>query len=230
MSFIKKAIADLVIQLGTFSTNIKGTLGTTLGFTPAEKISIENDYIYMMWVNKNLDAIESYASSYVAYQHLVRYGAKDVTVITEPVFPVFDTPPTIVMAGIQNRFSANAALIKANPLCTLDIQKQLGIAPDEAALPKGDEAPDLKVIESAGYPVISFHKYHNDGINLYRDKGDGKGYGTVPYKTLFYSPFTDKDVPAEGHTALYKYKAIYLSHDEETGNFSPEVSITIAGR
>jgi len=230
MSFILRTISLFVIQLGTFYTNIKGTLGTTLGFTPAEKTETADDYAYMQWVEKKHDAIIAFSNSYTEFLHLVRYGSKNVSIISEPEFPTFDTPPAIVEAGIQKRFSAKAKKAKANPACTLDVQKLLGISPDEAALPKGDEAPDLKVTESAGYPAISFHKYHNDGINLYRDKGDGKGYGTVPYRNVFFSPFIDKDVPAEGHSAIYKYKAIYLSHDEETGKFSGEVSITIAGR
>ena len=228
MYYVERSILLFVIQLGTFSTNLKGALATMFGFSTADLAKIEADYAYMQWVVKNMDVIEAYNTSYVAYQHLVRYGAKDVTTIAEPVFPDLGTPPAIVLAGIQNRFVANANKIKGSPLCTEDIQKKLGIF-SSTPVAKG-EAPDLKVIESAGYPAIYFHKYHNDGIALYRDKGDGKGYGTLPYRNVFFSPFTDKDVPAEGHTALYKYKAVYLSHDEETGNFSAEVSITIAGR
>ncbi len=230
MSFIERTIALFVNQLGVFSNNIKGKLGTTLGFSLAKIKQAEDDYLYAQWVLKCLDSIEAYHSSYVAYLRLVRYGAKGVSVIVEPEMPVFDTPPLIVLAGIQSRFSANAKEIKANPACTLDMQKFLGIAPVESALPKEDEVPDLKAKESAGYPVVSFHKYDNEGLSLYRDKGDGKGYGTAPFKTLFYSPYIDKDVPAVGQTALYKYKGIYLDHDVETGKFSPEVSVTVVGR
>ncbi len=231
MYYVERTILLFLIQLGTFSTNLKGALATLFGFSAADLASIEADYEYMLWVVKCNDAIEAYASSYVAYQHMVRYGAKDVSLIVEPVFPTLGTPPAIVLAGIQKRFVANATKIIDSPLCTEDIQKKLGIfSSTPAPAARSIESPDLKVIENAGYPTIIFHKYHNDGINLYRDKGDGKGYGTVPYRNVFFSPFTDKDVPAEGHSAIYKYKGIYLSHDEETGKFSPEVSITIAGR
>ena len=229
MYYVERAILLFIIQLGTFSTNLKGALATLFGFSKTDLDSIEADYEYIQWVAKCNDAIEAYASSYTAYQHLVRYGSKDVTTITEPVFPTFDTPPAIVEAGIQNRFVANANKIKGSPLCTEDIQKKLGIF-STAPAAKAVETPDLKVIEIAGYPTINFHKYQNDGIALYRDKGDGKGYGTVPYRNVFFSPFTDKDVPAIGMSAVYKYKAVYLSHDVETGKFSAEVSISIAGR
>jgi len=228
MYYVERTILLFIIQLGTFSTNLKGALATLFGFSKTDLDSIEADYEYMQWVAKCLDAIEAYNTSYVAYQHLVRYGAKDVTVISEPVFPTFGTPPAIVLAGIQKRFVANANKIKGSPLCTEDIQKKLGIFSSSPAA--RNEAPDLKVTENAGYPSVSFHKYLNDGIALYRDKGDGKGYGLVPYKNIFFSPFTDKDVPTIGVTVVYKYKAVYLSHDEETGNFSAEVSINIAGR
>ena len=83
---------------------------------------------------------------------------------------------------------------------------------------------------NAGEPEVSFHKYKYEGINLYRDKGDGKGYGSTPYKTLMHSPFADKDLPAVGVTAYYKYKSIYILLDKETGAFSPEVSITVVGK
>ncbi len=112
MYYVERSILLFVIQLGTFSTNLKGALATMFGFSTADLAKIEADYAYMQWVVKNMDVIEAYNTSYVAYQHLVRYGAKDVTTIAEPVFPDLGTPPAIVLAGIQNRFVANANKIK----------------------------------------------------------------------------------------------------------------------
>ena len=131
----------------------------------------------------------AYSTSYTEYLHLVRYGSRNVTIINEPEFPTFDIAPSEVDAGIQKHFSDKAKKAKANPACTLDDQKLSGIAHDEAALPKGDESPDLKEVENAGYPVLNFHKYHNDGIALYRDKGYGKGYGTLPFKNYIFQSF-----------------------------------------
>ncbi len=229
MYFIERTIALLVIQLGTFALNLKA-LATTLGFSVAEVKEAEDDAAYIGWVEKCLDAIEAYNSAYIAYMHMVRFGEKGVTTISEPIMPVFLPAPTSVNAGVQVRFAEKARKAKANPACTSDMQKLLGIAaiPNPAA--KGDEVPDIKVKDGAGYPTIRFHKYDNDGMNLYRDKGDGKGYSVSPFKTLLFSPFADKDLPAVGQTAVYKYKGIYLAHDKETGNFSPEVSITVVGR
>ena len=44
----------------------------------------------------------------------------------------------------------------------------------------------------------------------------------------FYAVYTDKTaLPAVGKSVIWKYKLIYLYHDEETGSMSDEASIAV---
>ena len=210
--FIETNYSAFSVQLNTFATELP-SYKDLLGFTDAEVAEAVADAAYMDWLVKSDDIITGYGHEYKQFEHLARNGAVGVTTLTPPAVPVLPVAPTLVAPGIQKRFAVKAAKAKANPACTNAIQQKLGIASISGSTANDSKAPDVKATLSAGYPELSFHIYSHQAVNLYRDKGDGKGYGSTPYKTLHSSPFTDKDVPAIGQTALYKYKMIYLEHD-----------------
>ena len=197
-----------------------------LGFVDDDVTEAVDDAAYMAWLVKCVSIETKSKLGWTAFLDLAREGSSKVLILTPPVAPVFDAMPTLVLPGIQKRFTQKAAKAKANANCSEDIQKILGIytTPDGVVT----VAPDLKVKEEAGYPQIGFHKYGFVAINVYRDTGSG--YGSAPYKTLTKSPFLDTALPATGVTARYKYKAIFIVNDVETGSFSPEISINVVGR
>jgi hypothetical protein len=61
------------------------------------------------------------------------------------------------------------------------------------------------------------------------DRGDGKGY-------IFLATDTHPDyldtypLPPAGQPAIWKYKAIYINHDEEQGQMSDELLVTVSGK
>lgn len=226
MYFVETNIALFVIQLLTFAKGLV-TEGTSLGFSKAEIDEAMADALYLEWIVKCVDIADKYEREWVEFSKLARKGVGTVANMTAPVAPTFDAAPPVVAPGIQQRFTEKAAKAKVNPNCTLDIQKRLGIETVKSTVVH--DTPDLKLNYSADFVEISFHRYGHQSINLYKNV-DGKGYGVKPYMTLHKSPFIDKEMPASGVTALIKYKAIYVDADEEIGNFSPEVSITVVGR
>ncbi|MCX6187856.1 MAG: hypothetical protein NTU43_12855, partial [Bacteroidetes bacterium] len=139
-----------------------------------------------------------------------------------PVAPAIEAMPALVKPGIQARFAQKANKAKAAAGATDTILKALGIFSQSSSTTNPADSPDLKVSIHAGYPELSFHLYGYQAVNIYKD---GK-----LCKTAHSSPYKDKDLPAAGTTALVKYKAIYLDHDEETGTMSPEVSIAVEGK
>jgi len=231
--FIKQNRAEFSVQVNTFADGIVD-LAKPLGFSPAEVKEAQDDATYMSWLVTSLDKAENFGHGYMDFANLVRHGEAGVTVLTKPADLVIVSPLVVVLPDIQGRLAAKANKAKVNPNCTIDMQRTLGIAPASdtpaSSAVAAIDNPDMTLRTNAGEPEVSFHKYKYEGINLYRDKGDGKGYGNTPYKTLMHSPFLDKDLPAVGVIALYKYKSIYILLDKETGAFSPEVSITVVGK
>ena len=212
------------LQITIFSEQLPNYL--SLGFNAGDVTAAVNDAAFMAWLVKCDALVAKNKHGWTAFENLGRIGSAHVLILTPPVAPVFDVMPTLVLPGIQKRFAQKAAKAKANPNCSEDIQKILGIytTTDAGVV----TAPDLKVKEEAGYPLLSFHKYGHVAINLYRNTG--AGYDSKPYKTLTKSPFMDTDLPAIGVAGHFKYKGIYVVNDIETGSFSPEISINVVGR
>ena len=222
--FVEKNDPLFGLQLSIFAEELPHYL--SLGFVAAEVTQAVEDAEFMAWIIKCDAIVAKNKLGWKAFEGLARNGSADVLVLTPPVTPTFDVMPTLVKPGIQKRFAQKAAKAKANPNCSDDIQRILGIftTPDAAVT----IAPDLKVKEEAGYPQLSFHKYGHSAINIYRNTG--AGYEAKPFKTLTKSPFLDTDLPAIGVAGHYKYKGIYVVNDIETGSFSPEISVNVVGR
>jgi len=228
--FIVSANQLFYQQLVNFEATVSD-YATILNFSAEELTETVNDAAFMGWVVKLETVISNHSLEITNFQSLARNGDKGVTtVLTIPAAVVYSTMPTLVAPGIQKRFAAKAAKAKANKLCTVAMQLKMGIAPKTGTGLPTLNPPDIRLAEDAGYVKVMFHKYGHKAANLYRDKGDSKGYGTVPYKTLLTSPFIDKDMPVIGLASLYKYKMVYLDKDIENGSFSGDASINVTGR
>ena len=222
--FVEKNNGLFSLQITIFSEELPNYL--SLGFDAADVTEAVDDAAFMAWMVKCDAKVGNYKLGWKAFENTGRGGSASVLVLTPPAALVFDAMPTLVKPGIQKRFAEKAAKAKANPDCSEDIQKILGIytSPDGGVT----TAPDLKAIFQAGNPVLSFHKYGRSAINIYRNTG--AGYDTKPYKTLTKSPFRDTDLPAAGVAGHFKYKGIFLVNDVEVGSFSPEISVNVVGR
>jgi hypothetical protein len=215
-------------QLDQFASELPN-YKAELGFTDAEVNEAKDDAAYMKWVVKTDSIYADFSHGYKSFKNQARYG-KSMMALLAPPTPIIDAVPKAVKDGIQARFVQKANKAKNAIGVTRDILKLLGLVGSGSGS-KGDsvkDTPSLKVIFNAGYPEVSFHLNGYKSINLYKDAGSG--YGNNPYKTITRSPFRDKELPAVGETALYKYKAIYVLNDEETGMMSGEVSIAVVGR
>ena len=80
----------------------------------------------------------------------------------------------------------------------------------------------------AGQVTIGWTKQGMDGVEIWVDRGDGKGFAFLAVDTV--PDYTDTAAlsPA-GQSALWKYKAIYRQSDDRVGQWSDVVSIPVAG-
>ncbi len=222
--FVKQNNREFSVQITGFSKELPH-YSTDLGFTVDDVKETVDDAAFMAWLVKSEIAEEKNKLAWTSFVNASRNNSNGALVLVPPVAIVLDVMPTLVLPGIDKRFSQKAAKAKANG-CSEANQKILGIftSPDTTQVTE----PALKLKEEAGYPEISFQKHGYVTINLYRNTG--KGYDSQPYKTLSKSPFLDTDIPATGVTAQYKYKAIYTVNDVESGSYSAEVSINVVGK
>jgi len=80
----------------------------------------------------------------------------------------------------------------------------------------------------AGKPTIEWKKGDSDGIQLIVDRGDGNGYHWLANDSTPDYPDTEP-LPPLGQSATWKYKAIYLLDDEQVGQWSDELVVTVQG-
>ena len=75
---------------------------------------------------------------------------------------------------------------------------------------------------------IQWVKQGLDALELWVDRGDGKGFVFLAIDTIV--PYVDTAaLPAAGQSALWKYKGIYLQADERVGQWSDIVSLAVNG-
>jgi hypothetical protein len=88
--------------------------------------------------------------------------------------------------------------------------------------------PVLQIILQAGHPVLSWRKQGMDSLELWVDRGDGKGFVFLAIDTV--PGYTDTAaLPAPGAGAVWKYKGIYRESDAQVGQWSDVATTTVAG-
>jgi len=76
--------------------------------------------------------------------------------------------------------------------------------------------------------IINWLKQGMDALELWVDRGDGKGFVFLAIDSI--PDYTDTAaMPPAGQSALWKYKGIYIQADQRVGQWSDVVSIPVAG-
>ena len=106
--------------------------------------------------------------------------------------------------------------------------QDLGIIGAEQTVDYTSLKPGLQTTLQAGHPIISWRKQGMDSLELWVDRGDGKGFVFLAIDTV--PCYTDTAaLPAPGASAVWKYKGIYIQADQRVGQWSDVVSIPVAG-
>ena len=195
-----------------------------LGFTVEETDEAKADSDFWDYCLETSSKVYNNSRDFTESVKLLRHGMNNEEFHGLPILPVLNTPPPIVAANIQLRFSQKAAKAKASPNYTRAIGLDLGIvAPHKHFVPI-EGKPILKIKINAGQPEIKFIKGKYDGIEIYKDSGEGYVYFATAIRNLFVDEST---LPAPGLSAVWKYKAIYLRSNKRVGSWSDETSITV---
>ena len=131
-------------------------------------------------------------------------------------------------SGIETLFRNLVKIIKSNPNYNTAMGEALGI---EGAEKTGPDFSTLKpqiTLEISGGQIIV--RWNWQGYTSYLDLIEicvdrGAGYQLVAYDS---TPNYTDTTPFPSDAALWKYKAIYRVGDQRVGQWSDEVSITVA--
>ena len=148
------------------------TYAPTVGVTAAEVAQATADALFFGCV---CDAHEQHTKTtrdWTAYKHAAAHGD---ALGNLPTTPALGAPPATVPPDIFGRNCALAGRIKKHPNYTEAIGQDLGIIGAEQTIDYTSLKPVLKISLQAGQPVIGWRKQGMDSLELWVDRGDGKG-------------------------------------------------------
>lgn len=221
--YLPNGDADKAVWLANFVEKAKN-YAVLLGLSPATIIKLEEDRDAFVAALVLLDALRNSVEAVTAFKNRLRDGKTPLGVLpTLPTLPV--VPPTL-QSDIFGHVRQLVRAIKANPNYTETIGDDMRIIGDEITEDPNLWQPSLSVNFVAGAPHLKWTKGQSESIKIWVDRGTG-------YELLIVSThkdYTDHHaLPAEGQTALWKYKAVYLLHDSEVGQISPVLEVAVTG-
>jgi hypothetical protein len=227
--WLEKEDLKFALQIGKCAEALPAYAGT-FNLTPAQVDAVKNDADFVGFVITKVPVADAYKQNWVKLKDQVRYG-KNGDVLAQFPSPVdVATPPIAVEPNVEKRFRDFARTIKAHKNYTKGIGEVLGIEGVESA--EEDTStwkPILKVKIQAGSPDILWTKGKSSGIKIWVDRGDGQGFKFLGTDTI--PNFLDKHtLPAQGQTVLWKYQAHYILDDEEVGEMSDVLEVSVKGR
>ena len=211
--------------------NLSGKLPTyqaALGLSGGDVASVTADAAFFTYALNAQIQVAAYSQQWTAYKNAARNGNAPALGAIPPA-PVLPTPaPAMVAPGIFGRATALVARIKVAPGYTDSIGQALQLIGADNPVDPTTLKPLLDVELDAGQVVIGWTKQGMDGLEIWVDRGDGKGFIFLAVDTI--PDYSDTaPMPAAGQSALWKYKAIYLQADQRVGQWSDVVSIPVAG-
>lgn len=176
-------------------------------------------------------SFQTFSKTITRFKNFLRDGTANGGPIGDSPQPPDKVAYSLPMLGnIFGRLAMQVQAIKANPNYTQAMAADLGIVGAEQ--PPTDPTtlqPVLGHNLQAGRPNITWKKAGHQGLHIYIDRGDGKGFGAMPFTDTKPDYLDEYPLPAANQTVLWKYKAMYIDDDVEVGNMSNELSVMVAG-
>jgi hypothetical protein len=181
------------------------------------------DYILKLEV-----AAQRFTDGIYAFKRVLRDGPKGATINLPAPLVIIPPPTSQPYADIVGFLGALIVRIKKHKNYTEAIGKALDIIP--AQIPTPDPAllqPELTFDYNAGHPVLYW--YHNDTDALVLEADYGTGTFNLVAIQMSTSFEDSAPLPAPGTVALWKYRAIYRIRDDQVGQWSKVLEVSVKG-
>ena len=171
--------------------------------------------------------IQAYGQHWTTYKNLLRDGGSGTS--DWPVMLALAAPvPPAVSPGIIPRLAALVAHIKTHKNYTPAIGQDLWLIGSTQVIDPSTWKPVLSIQNQAGHPIIVWTKGKASAIEIWVDRGDGNNFVLLNVNNEPNTTDTTP-LPAAGSSAMWKYKAIYRLHDEQVGQWSDVISVSVGG-
>ena len=199
----------------------------TLDITPSTLTSVQNDAKMFEYAIKLVDSFSKIKKERTSFKNRLRDGPVSRTPLAIPKVSS-PTPPASVPPGIFKRVTALIRKTKVNDNYTQAIGKHLDIIGPDIYLDTKKIKPKLTIRFTAGRTIIKYKKGKADGVDIYVDRGDGKGFNFLA--TDNEPDYIDPaELPDGVDSAIWKYKARYRIGEKQVGKYSNVVEVTISG-
>ncbi|MCE3278113.1 MAG: hypothetical protein K0S44_304 [Bacteroidetes bacterium] len=223
--YLPRTDADRAIWMNNFANKI-ATYAPSVGITPAEVTSVNNDKAYFQFIVNMHDVYKQTLNNITAYKNLLRKAVAQQHLGALPTAPVLGTAPAAVPEGIFDRVSKLAQRIKASVNYTEAMGQDLGIIAPEVNIDLTSLQPELRVKLDAGRPFIKATKGIADAIDLFVNRNDGNNF--ISLGRLLKPEFIDTtNLPSTTPLAEWEYKAMYVIGNDNVGVMSPTVSVVV---
>jgi hypothetical protein len=217
--------ADKLIWINNLNAKLP-SYAAKYGITAAETHdigTIHDDFSYRL---NAANKIAAYSKQWTAYKNALRDGVPAGAEVQVPVAPDLGVAPPVAAPGGFTRAEAIVKKIKSNSAYSVADGQDLQIEGTEVIIDFTTLKPEVSIRNgNAGMPEILWNKQGMDGVAIYKDSGNG----FVLYDLDNHPHWQDKHpMPAAGQSAVWKYKLIYRHNDEEVGQWSTILSITVA--
>jgi hypothetical protein len=203
-----------------------GLYKTKYNITNAEETDTQDgDAYFAYWLNV-VKEVTDYKEKVTAFKNELRDGvAPGATGMIAPVAPVFAAAPTAVQPGIFPRSISIGNRIKKHNDYVMSDGQDMDLEGANAPTPDLiNSQPLISIVLMAGQPLIKWTKAGFNGLYIMVDRGTGAGFQFLAldsepdYLDTFTLPATATE---------WKYKAIYIFHDDKVAMWSNEVSINV---
>jgi len=228
-TFIEAADLPFANQMNNFCGKVNN-YATLLGLDTAKITALQKSNTLVQLVMVQQEVAQQYGVTFTAYKDLLRYGNGTQILGNLPAPPVYPTPtPAITNANVQADFAELIQDCVKSKNFTTDIGNDLGILKPVTPFDPQAGQPKLTVkTAQGGHPLLHSKIGEYEAFQIWKDSGDGKGF--VLLGTSQHPDYLDLTaLPAIGITATWKYKAIYLYDNQQAGNWSTVVIVTVVG-
>jgi hypothetical protein len=186
--------------------------------------SITTDIKFMVFVVEGSITANTYKQGWTSLKQDTRNGDGATPDGSFPSAVDISEAPTAVPQGIEQRFRALVAQIKANSAYTVSMGEDLGIVADESSVDLGK--PELTVKVEGGTPIIAFKKSKSDGVKIYSKQGTEAAFSFLAVDTR--SPYVDnRPNQTPGTPETRQYYAYFIVNDEQVGSQSDVISVNV---
>ncbi|GAL83113.1 hypothetical protein Galf_1817 [Sporocytophaga myxococcoides] len=222
--YLPKADKEKAIWLKNFSGKLQ-IHAANVGIASEEVIGVSNDALAFLYALEMVENSKNETAQKVSFKNILADGSEALALTYPTSIPALNQP-ALVKAGIFKRTGKLVQRIKNHPNYNDSIGKDLGVIGSESTQDRTTMKPEISGALDAHRPLIKWKKGTADSIDIYVDRKDGKGFVFLANDST--PDYIDTHPLSSGSdTAIWSYKGIYKIQDEQVGEFSNIINITV---